>query len=429
LKTIKKAGTQKASLKTKNLDSIPLPLLTLFHAIRREEGFSIGIGDYHDLIQSMQNGGGLASLDEQMRLCQLLWAKNEAQRLIVKDRYEQIVIALLSSQHNQDEENEEFEAAAAIAKDRKEVANTNQIVNANQKPIADVAKSENNQGPEGELNQNPYQKEDDSNREQMRRVPRMVKISRNNPEAEDIGLSANGFHNGGPVTAYFHLNDHFLDATEREMAQGWRRIRQLTRLGAKVEFDWDATVQLIAQQGFFSDVVIRPARVNRATLHVLVDSEGSMAPFHPISELLVQSLERGSKFHYLEVLYFHDLPGKNLYRTPRLNGPVDRAQWSRTLDLMFSHVLVISDAGAARGHLDDQRVAQSKNRYGHLRSRSRNLAILNPMPKDRWNETSAAPLAFHIPMFECNASGLRSLADYLRGASVQHAYSDADGKD
>jgi uncharacterized protein with von Willebrand factor type A (vWA) domain len=86
-------------------------------------------------------------------------------------------------------------------------------------------------------------------------------------------------------------------------------------------------------------------------------------------------------------------------------------------------VVVLSDAGAARGNFDAGRNAATVAFFRALRVRRHRAMWLNPMPRALWTGSSAAQLARHVPMFPLDAPGLHRGIEVLRGrpASLERA--------
>jgi uncharacterized protein with von Willebrand factor type A (vWA) domain len=78
-------------------------------------------------------------------------------------------------------------------------------------------------------------------------------------------------------------------------------------------------------------------------------------------------------------------------------------------------VLIISDAGAARGYYDRRRVAETKAFLKTLSAYTYLYTWLNPMPQNRWRATTAADIADIVPMFPFNREGLNDAVSILRG--------------
>lgn len=95
------------------------------------------------------------------------------------------------------------------------------------------------------------------------------------------------------LSEIFPLIVNDLPITHRQMKQGWRYLRQFSREGAPVELDMEATIQQVAQQGILLNPVLVPQRTNRIELLLLIDRDGSMVPFHHLSQELADTALRG----------------------------------------------------------------------------------------------------------------------------------------
>ena len=92
------------------------------------------------------------------------------------------------------------------------------------------------------------------------------------------------------------------------------------------------------------------------------------------------------------------------------------------LDVVKQHgacaLLVVSDAGAARGATNRRRVEQTKVFVSEAANAAWwPIAWVNPMPRSRWTRTTAERIAAvpGLNMFELNEDGLVQAIDFLRG--------------
>jgi len=68
--------------------------------------------------------------------------------------------------------------------------------------------------------------------------------------------------------------------------------------------DHTATVR----PGVVSPPVLRPRRRNRAKLLLLVDRQGSMAPFHSYVDEVCRAIRGAGRLRQVDLFYFHDTP-------------------------------------------------------------------------------------------------------------------------
>ncbi|NEP62672.1 MAG: hypothetical protein F6K31_38085 [Symploca sp. SIO2G7] len=207
----------------------------------------------------------------------------------------------------------------------------------------------------------------------------------------------------------------YLPATRRQMKQSWRYLRHFARQGLAVELDVEATVKQIGQQGMLLHPVLLPRRINLVELLLLIDRDGSMIPFHSFAERLVETAVEGSRLGQVNVYYFHNCPTEYLYRDPvhqeavLIEDVVSQLRPSQTV------VLILSDAGAARGGFNPRRRRLIKRFVNQLQPQVRHIAWLNPIPRSRWAFTTAKAISEFVPMFEINRQGMDAAIDSLRG--------------
>jgi uncharacterized protein with von Willebrand factor type A (vWA) domain len=213
----------------------------------------------------------------------------------------------------------------------------------------------------------------------------------------------------------FRQTNEYFPVTRRQMKQSWRSLRRLVRTGPSTELDIDATIDRIGRQGTLLEPVLIPRRVNQSKLLLLIDQDGSMVPFHAFSERLTETAVRGGQLESTKAYYFHNCPMDYLYGDRYCN-------WAETIDdvlntVQSSHtkVLIFSDAGAARGTFNAERLELTIAFLTALKRQIRYVAWLNPIPSSRWQGTTASQIARFVPMFELNRRGLSHAMSVLRG--------------
>ncbi|MFN6474495.1 MAG: hypothetical protein RMY36_033100 [Nostoc sp. SerVER01] len=215
----------------------------------------------------------------------------------------------------------------------------------------------------------------------------------------------------------FILSFDYLPVTQRQMKQLWRHLRRMIREGVSTELDVEATIKQIGYQGTFLEPIIVPRRVNRTELLLLIDQDGSMVPFHSLSQRLIETALRGGRLGKSNIYYFHNCPVEYLYQDPNhqqaelIENVLAQLRQERTVLIIFS------DAGAARGGFNPERIDLTGEFVKQLKQYVRYIAWLNPMPRSRWLGTTAGEIAHLIPMYEVNRRGMQDAIDVLRGRS------------
>lgn len=200
----------------------------------------------------------------------------------------------------------------------------------------------------------------------------------------------------------------------RDLTVLWRRYRRGTRGGPRTELDIDATVEERCRRGLLLRPACRPRRSNAARLLILADTSPSMDPWRPFLVSLAESLPFG-RLARAETGYFSNLPRRQLYARPDLRDPQPLGDVLRRFN--GAGLLIVSDAGSARGYLNRRRANQTADLLDELLTHCPAIVWLNPMPRARWAGTTAEHIAANtrVPMLPLDATHLLRAIDILRG--------------
>ncbi|MUG93172.1 hypothetical protein F7734_12310 [Scytonema sp. UIC 10036] len=345
-----------------------LPLLDIFNSLRQRHGLPLGVEEYLAVLRSLKAGFGISNCQELEQLCCILWAKSEEENRLIRRLFEQmwrhspveLEKSEISIQHSTS--NLSIDKQLSVDKELKTLGITSEAVQAVQ-----AVRS--------------------SRRDKELKRPRYILL-----------------------TEYFPV-------TKRQMKQCWRYLRRSVRQGLPTQLDVEATVARIGRDGILLQPVMVSPRSNRTDLMLLIDQEGSMVPFHNLSRQLVETAQRGGRLRTTNVFYFHDYPDEYLYRHPAM---LDAKLVSKAFEDVGERavVLIVSDAGAARGNFDQERVDSTKAWIEQLQQSVRYFAWLNPMPSESWRQTTAGEIASFVPMFEMSPQGMNAAISVLRGRYI-----------
>jgi hypothetical protein len=377
------------------------PLLRLFHELRRRS-FLLGPDDLFAVHSLLAEGYGWSSRAALRNLCRALWAKSHDEQLVLDSLFDQLI-------------KEEWRLSDAT------VGNP-----ANDGPAAALPPVRSIDAEGSGLANTPLDPEVVS---APGRLPRV--------RVPETLLSTRPF---------VLVPQHPLGF--RSIAQAWRRLRRPIRFGPATELDIEATIAHRARIGVATPPVLRPQRRNTARVLLLVDRHGSMAPFDDFVTEVARAIQQAAQLAHSVIFYFHDLPSEGtsdaalahlqetmfptadavladiipmhsgwLYRDPELLRPVALSTVLRD-HADARAVVVISDAGAARGRYDIARVLDSLALAMALRTAGATSAWMNPLPRSRWHSTTAGEIARHVAMFPLDRSGMHMAVNYLRGQPV-----------
>jgi uncharacterized protein len=363
-----------------------LPLLEIFNSLRQRHGLPLGVEEYLVVVRSLQAGFGVESRQELEQLCCTLWAKSNDESRLIRRLFEQMW--------------KQIDATPSYflqGSYRRETAIH---------PITDVdviitTKSDHS----SESTSSSELEEPPSLTLEMDEPVQVVQAVRHSGRDSELKRPR-----------YSLLSEYF-PVTKRQMKQSWRYLRRPVREGTATELDVEATVEKMGGEGFLLAPVLVPPRTNRTDLVLMIDQEGSMVPFHALSRQLVETAERGGRLRQTRVFYFHDYVDEYLYYHPALLNaqPIDEV----LADVgERAVVLIVSDAGAARGNCDSERVNRTKEWIELLQQSVRYTVWLNPMPNESWLHTTAGEIARFVPMFEMNCQGMNAAINVLRGRYV-----------
>ena len=238
------------------------------------------------------------------------------------------------------------------------------------------------------------------------------------------GQMPNDTSNQTAPTTVFRMTDDYLPIFRRDMAQLWRVLRFQEKHGFSDELDIPNTVQRIAKDGWFLNPVFEIGRRNREeSLLIFVDYRGSMTAFHRFSQGVIEAALGDGGHSKASVFYFQNCPlnhvflrGSDFRKTVHLDTILNRANPHQTV------VLIISDAGAARGNWNENRIYKTAEFIDRLNQRIARIAWLNPMPHHRWFGSTAETIACGVAMFpvlDANHNGMSQAIQYLSGRNIQ----------
>lgn len=212
--------------------------------------------------------------------------------------------------------------------------------------------------------------------------------------------------------------------SRRSMVYNWRYLRRLVGDGPLNVLDIDATIEQATRQGFYLAPVYRRQERNNAHLLLLLDQNGSMNPFHRFTRDLVETAlyESSLQPEKVDVFYFHNVPAISVYKDLFLTEPIALQTVLAVCDNQSS-ILIVSDAGAARGYRELKRIRATTSFLFQLKRHTSLIAWLNPMPEERWIGSSAEIIANLVQMYQMDNNGLSNAIDIVRGQHLHSPFS------
>lgn len=198
----------------------------------------------------------------------------------------------------------------------------------------------------------------------------------------------------GHVDTSFLMTDEYFSVNRRQMIKGWQFLRHQEATGFTNEIDVTETVKKIARDGLFTTPSYNRGLRNREdTLIIFADSRGSMMPFHELTERLIATARSEGGHPRAPVFYYQNYPTGYVYSRPNFSDPIKVKEALVKANRNLTIAVIISDGGAARGNTDpirkEKRSEMTEVFLKMLRDTCAHVVWLNPMPENRWKNTSA----------------------------------------
>lgn len=389
-----------------------------FYLKLRQRGMSLTIGEYKLLLEALQKGLAIKGKKDFLEICQLLWCKSlQHQRIVLEEFqfYYQYVLAKIIEIDIEKEEGTTKGSHDAWPKSAEDIG----AKSGEEEKLPKEEKEEpKNLGSEAKRQTQDIAQ---SWQEQSSFMPH------NSPFIKFYPAAENEYSQGRQLNAdiyssdtdYIHspfiLSKEYLPVSLRQMQQAWRSLRHFTSSIENAQsIDWQQTINNTAQRGFFHRPAYSRMRNNQFQLVILIDHHGSMVPHWTIGQQLIEAAKKEGGYPDAKVYYTHNIPSKYLYKTPYHTDSISVEDMLQEFNPRHTVFMFFSDAGASRGLFNAQRVIATKRFVTSLGKRVHSMVWLNPMPKERWVNTSAELIKRLVPMFECTEGAIDAAINTLK---------------
>lgn len=336
-----------------------LPMLDLFQQLRRE-GMRLTIEQYDLLRQSLDSGYGLKDWDDLRDVCRMLWVKPSF--LDEDEVFEQVFERYQSKYQKQLED-------WFTQHNVKEVELSQPSL---ETPLGVLPTI-----PIRQFSRGSTQETQTENQAQSGYGMDAVKHDRPKPSK-----SKREYVVEVPISGEI-------------VKRTWRSLRRPIVDGRLQEFDLEATVERIGREGLFTELVQRPVMQKKSDLLVLVDDSNVMLPFAPVIQPLVQMVQ-DRQISPAQIYRFRQCPTDYLYEWQRPLRGEPLAKVLGRLNRFRSVVMIVSEAGAGSPLYDSERVQRTGQFLAKLLPCVREVLWLNPLPKNRWEGTTAEPISLAL---------------------------------
>ena len=348
------------------------PLYSLLDDLRAETaaGFYVGMEEYALIVKTLKAGFGHQSLEELEQVLRLLLIKNPLQEKSFAKHFKNAVqfYESLVLQWQQQEK--------PIPKETKNKADDN---------------DHNNRPPENQSNDSDASTFVLPSAGQTSEMPRL-----NIPKNQD-GL--------------YLVSPEYEPATRKQLDSIFFALSVYARRKMPTaEIDVPASVEAVAQTGFFMSPVFARQKKKPFEVLMLLDHSDLMMPFARQTDDISGALRHLS----VRTLYFKNYPGKGLYHNRAHTRLMTLPQLTQYLSQQ-TIVLIFSDAGAAKNNYSTERIEKTAEFLNGLGRYTKKIIWLNPLPATRWMATSAEAIAERqVSMYALDGKSLQKAIDRFK---------------
>ncbi len=372
-----------------------LPLYRFFTRLRQELGLDLDMQQYLLLLRVWQGGEiPIVEWSNLLELCQTLWLS----RAGMQEKFEQLFY-------------EEVEGDVVVYFGSKQ---SPVPVDRPAIPPPDPFKDWEPTKPRDEGQNKVEPLAQDLSRPQAEETEEMgpeasIFVQFNSTDGQDA-VTQNAERKKEAPESRFIFSDKYLPIHSRKLQQNWKYLHNKSRKVKTEALDISSCIKKLVQDGGLDKLEYQFLSISDQRVLVLIDSSHSMVAFEQLAEQLVDSLHESLGEEAISVLYFNNVPqAEYLYHQDgyRVNAP-----WlsKRRPDL----ILIISDAGAAKGNQHKERIEASRKSLSEMQASGVTVLWLNPMPQARWLSSSALALAFQVRMLEINDLELKQIPAILK---------------
>jgi len=365
--------------------NISLPLYPLFRQLqaydRQLKHNALGMDVYFQLLDVLGQGYGIQNRADLYWYCKTIWLKpyhDEAKFKQLFDKYLDYLLISLKESKPIEHEGDENEASEknVVPEDSK-----NEQQNSEEPDIIEPPDPSNTQPA-------PVEK---------KKTTKKVALKFQSPTSQQEQFLETNLKNieEKAFSKIFRLKGKYSTISPRKVKQSIRSLQIEKEGNIKKFIDLEATINQVAQNGYLKEVVLKAGTITNNKLSILVDVGGSMIGFQDLTELLTKTISTHTAQSDLPVLYFRNSPITKLYYSAGLTKSMSLSSFIKKF---HSSIIILSDAGAARGRYDQKRIEVTHQFLNKMTNFP--MIWINPMPKNRWEETSAEIIATYIDMYE-----------------------------
>ena len=376
---------------------IELPLYEFFKKLQAYDAQlnhqALGYDVYLRLLEVLTKGYGLFSIDDLYAICRIICLKPYHQERVFKTLFEEHIKLKIATSETKKRETSGLKAEEETKQSKDKVKK-------------DTSQDE----TEDDL---PLEEDEMSEEEELELADQKEKtISLNFKSAT---VAQNEFLSTDMSTIeqhifakIFRLRGKYSTISPRRIEQGLRSLRIEQEINKGKQSDLSATIERISKQGYLDKLQYQPLTGTTTTINLLIDQGGSMIAFYDLIYLLKEKVDMVNN-QANSVYYFRNCPITKLFSNSEQTKGVYIQDF---LAKNKKPLMIISDAGAARGRYNSERIKATEQFLKQCKQIP--LIWINPVPKSRWEQTSAAYIAELVPMYEATDTAFIHALKHLK---------------
>ena len=191
-------------------------------------------------------------------------------------------------------------------------------------------------------------------------------------------------------------------------------LSKLVKPFPKKRFDVDATIQRLMDNGgklieyCYSDNKIQQ---RQRKMCMMVDQSRSMRPFRVYTQRIINVAKQINCVSKNSIVFFENTPDIWIYTDESMRKEKYLKQFLQ--DNSGTKMILISDAGYARGDDNEYRLKMTRSFYNKLKAYNIKAIWINPLPRTRWFAIGMIQVDDIVPMVEMSEPDLQKAVRFL----------------
>ena len=220
-------------------------------------------------------------------------------------------------------------------------------------------------------------------------------------------------------TPFIFTDNKHLSIKERPAQQLWRRMRQQSIRQPSDEIDVPQTVKVLSRYGYLKSLAYKTEKVSRQHFVLLIDCAEEMGAYQVLINKFTWILKQSTRLTKVAPLFFRQYPDFkhndfHFYANQEFtrSAPLQKLEKSWYSN---SCVFILSDGGAINGTLDFGHLSVMQSLCKRLQSNFSQVIWFNPLPEERWKNTTAEIFAQEILSLPLDQKGIAKAVRFLKG--------------